>query len=160
MLIKPSLESLLPKVESRYTLAMVVAKRARQLVDGAQPMVESDTPNLVTLACEEIYADKVVCVSGLHTPVVPLRPEIEEARRLAREAAANAASLDAFPELMDPNFAASDADAESTILFSEPTEEDLAIDAEIDDEAAIEPLDEDITDQLNMTEDDSSLAEE
>jgi DNA-directed RNA polymerase omega subunit len=101
MLIKPPIEQLLPKVESRYTLAMLVAKRTRQLVDGAQPMAEADSPNLVTMACEEIAHDKVVCVTGIHNPVVPLRPEIEEARRLAREMAANQASLDAFPDLMD-----------------------------------------------------------
>ena len=41
MLVRPSLEQLLPKVESRYTLAMLVAKRTRQLVDGAQPMSTS-----------------------------------------------------------------------------------------------------------------------
>ncbi len=101
MLVKPPLEQLLPKVESRYTLAMLVAKRTRQLVDGAQPMVETDSPNLVTVACEEIAQDKVICVEGIFTPFVPLRPEIEEARRLARELAANQASLDSFPDLMD-----------------------------------------------------------
>lgn len=83
MLVQPTLEQLLPKVESRYTLAMLVAKRTRQLVDGAQPMVDSDSPNLVTLACEEVFHDKVVCMEGIFTPVVPLRPEIEEARRIA-----------------------------------------------------------------------------
>jgi DNA-directed RNA polymerase omega subunit len=101
MLIKPPIEQLLPKVESRYTLAMLVAKRTRQLVDGAQPMAEADSPNLVTMACEEIAHDKVVGMPGLLNPVVPLRPEIEEARRMAREMAANQASLDAFPDLMD-----------------------------------------------------------
>src|ERR1035437_6872174 len=101
MLVKPSLEQLLPKVESRYTLAMLVAQRTRQLVDGGQPMVETESPNLVTVACEEIAQDKVICVEGIFTPFVPLRPEIEESRRLARELAANQASLDSFPDLMD-----------------------------------------------------------
>jgi DNA-directed RNA polymerase subunit omega len=154
MLIKPSLESLLPKVESRYTLAMLVAKRARQLVDGAQPMVDSDTPNLVTLACEEVYADKVLCVSGLHKPVVPLRPEIEEQRRQAREAEANAASLDAFSELMDPGLALRDMEAEPGLLFR-----DLS-DPESDDMDVNEPLEDEASDIMDMIEDDSSLTEE
>lgn len=154
MLIKPSLESLLPKVESRYTLAMVVAKRARQLVDGAQPMVDSDTPNLVTLACEEIHADKVVCVSGLHKPFVPLRPEIEEQRRQAREAEANAASLDAFSELMDPSFAFSDATAEPALLFRDPDT------MEGEEEVDVEPMTDDTSDELVMSEDTSSITEE
>ncbi|MBQ0011847.1 MAG: DNA-directed RNA polymerase subunit omega [Clostridiales bacterium] len=94
MLVDPSVEELLPKAECRYSLCMLVAKRARQLVDGAQPMVEDPTPSYVTLACKEIAADKVIGVEGLHTPYVPLRPEIEEARRLAKEAAENQARLD------------------------------------------------------------------
>lgn len=154
MLIKPPIEKLLPKVESRYTLAMLVAKRARQLVDGAQPMVESDTPNLVTLACEEVAADKVICVPGLHTPVVPLRPEIEEARRLAREMAANQASLDAFPELMDGPFAAADSSVEPQLLFLDPSETDEEADLivnddiieEVDFEDSVELISEDIED--------------
>lgn len=95
MLVDPSVEELLPKAECRYSLCMLVAKRARQLVDGAQPMVDDPTPSYVTLACKEIAADKVVGVEGQHTPYVPLRPEIEEARRLAKEAAENQARLDA-----------------------------------------------------------------
>ena len=95
MLVDPSVEELLPKAECRYSLCMLVAKRARQLVDGAQPMVDDPTPSFVTLACKEIAADKVVGVEGQHTPYVPLRPEIEEARRLAKEAAENQARLDA-----------------------------------------------------------------
>lgn len=95
MLVDPSVEELLPKAECRYSLCMLVAKRARQLVDGAQPMVEDPTPSYVTLACKEVAADKVVGVEGQHTPYVPLRPEIEEARRLAKEAAENQARLEA-----------------------------------------------------------------
>lgn len=90
MLVDPSVEELLPKAECRYSLCMLVAKRARQLVDGAQPMVDDPTPSNVTLACKEVAADKVVGVPGLHKPFVPLRPEIEEARRLAKEAAEKA----------------------------------------------------------------------
>jgi len=101
MLVQPPIEDLLPKAESRYSLAMLVAKRTRQLVDGAEPMVPETTPNLVTLACEEIVAGKVVGIPGIHTPVVPLRPEIEEARRLAKELAESQAALDAFPDLID-----------------------------------------------------------
>lgn len=141
MLVQPTLEQLLPKVESRYTLAMLVAKRTRQLVDGAQPMVDSDSPNLVTLACEEVFQDKVVCMEGIFTPVVPLRPEIEEARRIARELAANQASLDSFPDLMDlPKGAAADEDLVDKVLV-----DDVILEEEIADEVIelIEDLSED-----------------
>ena len=127
MLVDPSVEELLPKAECRYSLCMLVAKRARQLVDGAQPMVEDPTPSYVTLACKEVAADKVVGVEGQHTPYVPLRPEIEEARRLAKEAAENQARLDAEGEAAEAGEApaageTAEADAEVAESFVEETE--------------------------------------
>ena len=127
MLVDPSVEELLPKAECRYSLCMLVAKRARQLVDGAQPMVEDPTPSFVTLACKEVAADKVVGVEGQHTPYVPLRPEIEEARRLAKEAAENQARLDAEGEAAEAGEAPAadvnaEADAEVVESFVEETE--------------------------------------
>ncbi|MCD8499151.1 MAG: DNA-directed RNA polymerase subunit omega [Clostridiales bacterium] len=86
MLVKPPMEKLLTKAENRYTLAILVAKRARQLVDGAQPLTDSDSPNLVTLACEELADDTVRLVRGHVNPHIPLRPEIEAARLAARNA--------------------------------------------------------------------------
>lgn len=94
MLVKPPMEQLLPKTENRYTLAILAAKRTRQLVAGAQPMTTSDSPNLVTLACEEIADGQVVEVHNLVEPILPLRPEIEEANR-SRQAEEDAeANLD------------------------------------------------------------------
>ncbi len=83
MLVKPSLEELLPKVENRYILAMLTAKRARQLTGGAQKFVDTENPSNVTIAAEEIADDKLALLEGEHKVTVPLRPEIEEARRLA-----------------------------------------------------------------------------
>jgi len=165
MLVKPPLEQLLPKVESRYTLAMLVAKRTRQLVDGAQPMVDSDSPNLVTLACEEIAQDKVVCAEGIFTPVVPLRPEIEEARRVARELAANQASLDSFPDLMDlPKTASADeADLVDKILVDDIIDiiDELPEDSEIiDDAELLVEMDSTIDMEAEILDEDSSESSE
>lgn len=80
MLVKPSIEQLLKKVDNRYSLTYVVARRARQLVAGAQPMSNADTQNYVTLACEEIAENQVIAVPRLVDPIVPLRPENEAAR--------------------------------------------------------------------------------
>lgn len=101
MLVKPPLEKLLPKVDNRYTLAILVAKRVRQLVDGAQPLLESDTPNLVTLACEELASNRISLVKGQVNPFVPLRPEIEAARLAARTAAAHASMADAVKDALN-----------------------------------------------------------
>lgn len=101
MLVKPTLEKLLPKVENRYTLAILVAKRARQLVDGAMPLLESESPNLVTLACEELASNRISCVKGHLNPYIPLRPEIEAARLAARTAATHASMADAVKDALD-----------------------------------------------------------
>jgi DNA-directed RNA polymerase subunit omega len=57
--IKPPLEALLDRVENKYALVIVAAKRARQLKEGALPMVEVDSGNPVTVALEEIAAGKI-----------------------------------------------------------------------------------------------------
>lgn len=88
MLVKPPIEKLLPKTENRYTLAITVAKRARQLVDGANPLVdedELDSPSLVSLAAEELSENQIVMLPGELEPTIPLRPEILQAQAQQRE---------------------------------------------------------------------------
>ena len=58
-MIKPPLEALLARVENKYALVIVAAKRARQLKEGALPMVDIDSANPVTIALEEIAAGKI-----------------------------------------------------------------------------------------------------
>ena len=54
MLIKPTLESLMNKVDSIYTLVTLAAKRARELTDGDEPLVDVETTRVVSIAMEEI----------------------------------------------------------------------------------------------------------
>ena len=60
-MIYPTLKTLMTKVDSKYTLVVAVAKRARQLVSGAPPLIDegnvADRP--VTTAILEIEADAV-----------------------------------------------------------------------------------------------------
>ena len=98
MLVKPTMESLLKKVESRYTLSILAAKRARQLVNGALPLSTSDTPNFVTLACEEIVKGRIVCIKGVKDIYIPLRPEIAAERLASRAAMENARLQEALEE--------------------------------------------------------------
>ncbi len=94
MLSEPPIEKLLPKVENRYVLAMLTAKRARQLVDGAQALSEKRSANHITQASIEIEKDKVISIKGEYQVSVPLRPEVEaerlEAQRQALEKAEEA----------------------------------------------------------------------
>jgi DNA-directed RNA polymerase subunit omega len=59
MLVEPSITDLLEKVDSRYTLVIETAKRARQIVEGDEPMVECESKNPVTIAAFEVVEDKV-----------------------------------------------------------------------------------------------------
>lgn len=59
MLIKPTLESLMEKVDSKYTLVTLAAKRARQLTDGDAPLVDVDTTKVVSIAMEEVDQGKI-----------------------------------------------------------------------------------------------------
>ncbi len=51
---KPGIVELSQKVDCRYTLVIEAAKRARQLVGGAQPLIEAKDMKPVTIAIEEI----------------------------------------------------------------------------------------------------------
>ena len=61
-MIVPELDKILEKVDCRYTLVVEVAKRARQLVQGAQPLTDEPDENPLSQAVEEIYNDKVTYV--------------------------------------------------------------------------------------------------
>jgi len=53
-MIYPSISSLLEKVDCRFTLVIVAAKRARQLIDGARKLTKYDSMHPVTIAANEI----------------------------------------------------------------------------------------------------------
>lgn len=48
-----------PVVNSRYSIVIATAKRARQLIDGAEPLVDMDFPKPLSIAVEELYDSKV-----------------------------------------------------------------------------------------------------
>ena len=58
-LIKPSIDELLTKVENKYVLALLAAKRARELFNGEEELIEEYHINKVTTAINEIDQGKV-----------------------------------------------------------------------------------------------------
>lgn len=58
-MINPSLDILVNKVDSKYTLVVLAAKRAREIMDGQQPLVESKSNKPVTIALEEVAQGKI-----------------------------------------------------------------------------------------------------
>lgn len=58
-MIHPSLDKLVDKVDSKYTLVVLAAKRARQLMDGEALLVTCKSSKPVTMALEEIAQAKI-----------------------------------------------------------------------------------------------------
>ncbi|BBW96741.1 DNA-directed RNA polymerase subunit omega [Geobacillus subterraneus] len=62
-MLYPSIDLLMQKVDSKYKLVTVVAKRARELQDGAELTVKKPvSKKFVGQALEEIASDKVELV--------------------------------------------------------------------------------------------------
>ena len=59
MLVEPGINELLEKADSRYSLVIETAKRARQIALGEEPLVECESKNPVTIAAYEIVEGKV-----------------------------------------------------------------------------------------------------
>ncbi len=118
------MEELLPNVTCAYELAVLVSKRANQLVNGGQPMVADEAANMVSLACREVAQKKVVRVEGVLKKdefSVPLTKEAREA--IAAEKRAREAQEAYKREAMQADIAAT-AEAEEA-----PAEEETVIDA-------------------------------
>ncbi len=58
-MIYPAINELMKKVDSRYSLVVATAKRARELVNGSEPLVKTVTNKPVSIAVAEIYANKI-----------------------------------------------------------------------------------------------------
>ncbi len=58
-MIHSELTDLLETVDCRYTLVVETAKRARQIIDGAQPLTEEAEQNPVSQAVKEILGDRI-----------------------------------------------------------------------------------------------------
>ncbi|MCW2277213.1 DNA-directed RNA polymerase subunit omega [Heliophilum fasciatum] len=57
---KPSLDHLMERVDSKYTLVVLAAKRARELMDHAQPMITTTkSMKPVSIALREIEEGKL-----------------------------------------------------------------------------------------------------
>jgi DNA-directed RNA polymerase, omega subunit len=58
-MVNPSMDTLLKKVDSKYTLVVLAAKRAREILDGSEVQVAEKSTKNVTNALAEIAEDKI-----------------------------------------------------------------------------------------------------
>ena len=54
MMTEPPIGELLSKVDCRYTLAVEASKRARELIGGSLPLIDTKETKPLTIAIEEI----------------------------------------------------------------------------------------------------------
>ena len=54
MMIDPPIGELLKKVDCRYTLTVEASKRARELIGGNMPLIETKETKPLSIAIEEI----------------------------------------------------------------------------------------------------------
>ena len=69
MLIDPSLEILLTKADSKFSVVSMVSKRVRQLNSGWEPLIKVGDLKPVGIALKEIAEDKIVMRRDSQNPV-------------------------------------------------------------------------------------------
>ncbi|WP_353093950.1 DNA-directed RNA polymerase subunit omega [Tissierella praeacuta] len=58
-MLNPSFNELAERGDSRYTLVMLTAKRARKIIEGAEPLLETSSKKPVSIALEEVVNGKI-----------------------------------------------------------------------------------------------------
>lgn len=85
MMLKPSIDKLLDKVPSKYSLVILQAKRAHELEAGAEPTQEFKSVKSTLRALEEIESGNVVVHPDPESKRQAVRRRAEEARLAAEE---------------------------------------------------------------------------
>ena len=120
-----TVEDCLGMVENRFQLVLVATKRARQLANGVQPLVEWENDKPTIVALREI-ADGLIDASILDEPLYPVMEEEETEEEGAAEETVSADEEKVKVE------AAADADTETDASADEkaPAEDAVAKDAD------------------------------
>ena len=90
-----TVEDCLDKVDNRFQLVLVATKRARQLANGVQPLVEWENDKPTIVALREI-ADGLIDASILDEPLHPVMEE-EAGEEMTRLTEDESAEKDAAP---------------------------------------------------------------
>ncbi len=75
----------LPIITSRYSIVLATSKRARQLVDGAEPKVHITSPKLLSTAVEEFYEGEVRFMGDEETDEAAAKLEAENVNEAETE---------------------------------------------------------------------------
>lgn len=58
-MLNPSFNELAKRGDSRYTLVMLTAKRARKIIEGSKPLVETSSKKPVSIALQEVLEGRI-----------------------------------------------------------------------------------------------------
>ncbi len=86
MLLYPSVDLLRQKVDSKYTLAVMSAKRARDLIEGKPALVLTDDIKPISIATEEIADDLISYKRGENAVDYPIESDSDAAFSFSAEA--------------------------------------------------------------------------
>lgn len=115
-------------INSRYTIVIAAAKRARQLIDGDEPMIESyNSGKPLSTAVEELYENKIQIVPEGQGTVLDLykKPEQEvkeELEQVKAETESSNDDADESSELRD--MIDDDSEIDEMIDFDDEDDED------------------------------------
>lgn len=82
-MINPSIVDLLEKVDNRYSLVVATSRRARQLIDGAEPTIDEKGRKPLTIAIDEVEEGNIQVKEG--SDKVVASPDISELEEMLSE---------------------------------------------------------------------------
>ena len=124
-MLYPSINEIKHKADSRYTLVILAAKRARDLVDGKPPLVDCKVNRPVSIAAREINEDLIKVRYPEDKPEEPEEDEAAEAAEAEEGEEAEAAESE-DTEAAEPEEPVEEAEADEA--------EEAAAEAEAADE--------------------------
>lgn len=78
----PSFDEIKEITDSRYAMVMLVSKRAKKLVDGAEPFVKTEDKKSVSIAMKEVMERKIVFGEQMSDKEYNEKIEAEKERKL------------------------------------------------------------------------------
>ncbi len=129
-MIYPSADKIEKEIDSKYALVVLAAKRAKQIKEGARPLIDTQSGNPLTIALEEIATGK-------------LKYQFDETSLAGQEALADAEAVVGYRDL--------ELDGAGNDPLAKPDDHIAAAASQLGAELTAADLDEDV--DTDLTED-------
>ncbi|MCI8378232.1 MAG: DNA-directed RNA polymerase subunit omega [Lachnospiraceae bacterium] len=74
-----------PIVNSRYSIVLATSKRARQLIDGVEPLAKANCPKPLSIAIDELNESKIHILSEEEAAEADMRKAERESQKAVME---------------------------------------------------------------------------